>query len=195
MSLEEFKRSCIDLSADEVVERFLIERSAYFFDHVQTGKEYEFKKDIASILKVHIRDVVIVGSGKLGFSLKPDESHLGYYPFNVFDSKGQGRSDLDIAIISSTLFDNEMRNLYDHTEYAKISWQERSGFAKYMLKGRLAIRFLPADFNFTKDVKTVQGKYRMAFGREINLEIYKSWYYFETYHQQNIKSIHVNLIA
>ncbi len=195
MSLEEFKRSCIDLKADEVVERFLIERSAYFFDYVQTGKEYEFKKDIASILNVHIRDLVIVGSGKLGFSLKPDESNVGYYPFRAFDANRDKKSDLDIAVISSYLFDSEIQNLYNHTDYSKTYWQNRNSFAKYILKGRIAIRFLPTEFKFTKAVREAQEKYRMEFGREINIEIYKSWYFFETYHRQNIKGIQINLIA
>lgn len=195
MSLEEFKKSCIDCRPDEVVERYLIELPSYFFANIQTGKEYEFKRNIARMLHVHIRDIVIVGSGKLGFSMKPDESNSGLYPFIVFDGKKGQKSDLDIAVVSSSLFDREMQNLYDHTDYAKVNWNDRNSFAKYMLKGRLAIRYLPGEFLFTKAVRDVQEKYRMEYGRQVNLEIYKSWHYFETYHQQNVRSIQVNLIA
>lgn len=194
MLIEEFKQSCIKLKPDEVVERFLIEKSSFFFNEIEVGKEYEFKKDIAKILQVHIRDILVVGSGKLGFSLKPDDSATGLYPFIAFDGNADRKSDLDIAVVSSELFDKEIRNLYDHTGYAKQTWGQKSGFAKYVLKGRLAIRFLPSDFKFTKEVKEVQEKYKMRYGRNVNLEIYKSWYYFETYHQQNIHNIHINLI-
>ncbi|NGM60477.1 hypothetical protein G5B30_00975 [Sphingobacterium sp. SGG-5] len=195
MSLEEFKKSCIDCNPDEVVERYLIEKPSYFFNNVEKGKEYEFKKDIASILNVHIRDVVIVGSAKLGFSIKPDDSDAGLFHFSPFDGKNGRKSDLDIAIVSSSLFDGEMQNLYNHTGYAKNFWEDRPRFAKYILKGRLAIRFLPEGFKFTKEIKDVQDKYRMAYGRVVNIEIYKSWHYFETYHQQNVRRIQVNLIA
>jgi len=195
MLVDEFKESCITSLPDEVVDKYLIERPSYFFEHIQQGKEYEFKKDIACILKVHIRDIVIVGSGKLGFSMKPDDSYTGLYRFLPFDGNTEKKSDLDIAIVSSLLFDTEMQNLYDHTGYAKVTWDARSSFAKYMLKGKLAIRYLPGEFRFTKEVRSVQEKYQKEYGREVNLEIYKSWHYFETYHRQNVKSIQVNLIV
>jgi len=195
MSLEEFKKACIESKPDEVVDRFLIERPSYFFEQIQKDKEYEFKKDIACILGVHIRDIVIVGSGKLGFSMKPDNSNAGLYPFLAFDGNEDKKSDIDIAVVSSLLFDKELQNLYNHTAFAKENWATRSDLAKYMLKGRLVIRFLPGEFQFTKSIHTVQEKYRMEFSRDINIEIYKSWYYFETYHQQNVRSIQVNLLA
>jgi NADPH:quinone reductase-like Zn-dependent oxidoreductase len=191
---EEFQESCKSLKPDEVVERYLIERTSYFFDQVQDYDEYSFKKDIARLLNVHIRDVVIVGSAKLGFSIKPDVSSAGLYSFTNFDGK-KDKSDLDIAVVSSFLFDQEVQNLYDHLDYARNSWEARKDFAKYILKGRLRICFLPSTFNFSKAVKEVQEKYQMAFGRTVNLEIYKSWHYFETYHQQNVLNIHVNLIV
>ena len=199
MQLEEFKQNCISSKSDSIVQRYLIENSTYFFNEIETGKEYEFKKEIAIILNVHIRDIVIVGSGKLGFSLKPDDSNIGLYLFKEFDYNYKNnlstkKSDLDIAIISSYLFDKEIKNLYNHTGFYKTKWEDRNSFAKYVLKGKLAIRFLPIDFQFTKEIIEVQEKFKMEFGREINLEIYKSWYYFETYHQENIKNIQVNLL-
>lgn len=197
MSLEEFKRSCIDCNPDEVVDRYLIERPSYFFEKIGDGHEYEFKKEIAQLLSVHIRDIVIVGSGKLGFSLKPDNSHPGLYPFTPFDGRTSKKSDLDLAIVSSSLFDRELQNLYDHIVVAKEKWvnSARESFSSFILKGRLTIRNLPGEFQFTKDVRSVQGKYRMKYSRDINLEIYKSWHYFETYHQRNVLNIHINLIA
>jgi hypothetical protein len=56
------------------------------------------------------------------------------------------------------------------------------------------LRFLPIDFPLTKEIAQVQENYQMEYGRKINLEIYKSWYFFETYHQDNIKNIQINLI-
>jgi hypothetical protein len=104
---------------------------------------------------------------------------------------------LDVAVISSVLFDEQLKNLYDHTsQYTSPDFKDekRKEFAKYILKGRFAIRLLPTDFPMTKDVISVQEKYRILYGRVVNIEIYKSWYFFETYHENNIKSIQNNLI-
>jgi len=196
MILEEFKHHCIHNKPDIVVQKFLIEESSYFFNEIIKGEEYDFKREIATILEVHIRDIAIVGSGKLGFSLKPNSGATNLYQFKSFDAGGiDKKSDLDIAIISSYLFDKEIENLYKHMGFYKTKWEDRVSFAKYVLKGRLAIRFLPESFPLTKGILKVQEKYKMQYGRVVNIEIYKSWYYFETYHQENIKNIQVNLIA
>lgn len=200
MLLEEFKAHCINYKPEIVVQKFLIESPTFFFNTVKEGEEYDFKKEIAGILGIHFRDILIVGSGKLGFSIKPD-SGTPLYRFKSFDhdvDKGVSeiRSDLDVAIVSSNLFDNEIENLYNHMGYYKdIAWPDRNSFGKYMLMGRLAIRFLPNSFPLTRGVAKVQEKYKMEYGRIVNIEIYKSWHYFETYHRENIRKIQVNLIA
>ncbi len=196
-AIDDFRKSCNNLEPYEIVDRYLIEKPSYFFEYIRNGGEYEFKKEIAQLLEVHIRDIVIVGSGKLGFSLKPDKVDSRLYPFTIFDGRNEKKSDLDIAIISSSLFDKEMQNLYDHTSVERSKWKhyDRDNFSFFIMKGRLTIRNLPKEFQFTKDVRNVQKKYRMEYGRDINLEIYKSWHYFETYHQQNIFTIKLNLFA
>jgi hypothetical protein len=192
MILEDFKRYCLSYKADILVQKYLIENNSHFFDKVKNGEEFEFKKEIASKLDVHIRDIIIVGSGKLGFSLKPEKETPGLYLFREFDSNKV--SDLDVAIVSPFLFDNAIKQLYSHTDFYKNSWRERNSLAQYALKGRIATRFLPVDFKLTKEIAEVQQDYQMRYRREVNIEVYKSWFYFETYHQQNIKNIQINLI-
>jgi len=194
MLVEEFKQGCINLKPDIVVQKYLIEGESYFFTKVLQSEEFAFKKEISEKLDVHIREIVIVGSGKLGFSLKPESNtDAGLYLFRNFDEKKV--SDLDVAIVSSTLFDKEMKNLYNHAGYYKqYQWSDRNSFAKYVLKGKLATRFLPNDFKLTNEIRGVQNRFKMEYARDINFEIYKSWHYFETYHQENIKNIQINLI-
>lgn len=202
MILDDFKAQCVICKPDIFVQKYLIENETFFFNEPNNRDEFEFKKDIASLLDVHIRDIVIVGSGKLGFSIKPEKDVPGLYLFKEFDydfnlSAENEKSDLDIAIISSNLFDKEIKNLYNYTNFYDKSylWKERTDLAKYVLKGRLATRFLPVSFQLTEEIKNTQEKYQMQFGRTVNLEIYKSWHFFETYHQENIKNIQVNLIS
>ncbi len=192
MVLEEFKKHCILYKSDILVQKYLIENKAHFFDKIKTGEEFEFKKDIASKLNVHFRDIVIVGSGKLGFSLKPEKDAPGLYLFREFDSSKI--SDLDVAIVSQLLFDSAIKQLYTHTNFYKNIWKDRNSLAQYALKGKIATRFLPMDFKLTKEISEVQEEYQMKYSREVNIEVYKSWYFFETYHEQNIKNIQINLI-
>ncbi len=76
-----------------------------------------------------------------------------------------------------------MRNLFEHTKFYKEEivkeWGHRNPFAKYFLKGRLALRYFPLDFKLTQEIEKVQSKYQMALSRKVNIEIYKSWYFFE----------------
>lgn len=201
MNKEDFINSCIKLNTDIVVQQFIIDGSYYFFDTIKKGEEFNFKKAIANSLDVHIRDIVIVGSGKLGFSIKPDESSLSFYPFKDFDynfnvNAENEKSDLDVAIVSSKLFDEQLISLYSHTngylksEYSKSG--QLSGFAKYILKGWLRPDKVPNDYVITSDIRKVQEEYKTKFGREVNIGIYKSWYFFENYHQNNIRRIKLN---
>lgn len=194
MTKKEFIKICKLNKPDVIVQKHIIEDDTYFFSEIIKGNEFEFKKDIANILSVHIRDLVIVGSGKLGFSLKPDKSGTGLYLFKKFDHDTSKKSDLDVGVVSSNLFDKEMKNLYDFMGFHRSFWDTKKDFAKYTLKGRIAIRFLPSSFKLTDEVKKVVEKYKMEYGREINIEIYKSWHYFETYHRENIKNIQINLL-
>ncbi|MCT3947833.1 hypothetical protein AB2S32_02995 [Elizabethkingia anophelis] len=205
ISIDDFKLSCRNEPHDIVVQKYIIEGTSFFFNKISEEKtEFDFKKEIAKTLDVHIRDIVIVGSGKLGFSLKPDIYSPSVYEYKEFDydfkqDSTKEKSDLDIAVISSSLFDKEMRNLFNHTNFyneesVKI-WGNRNNLAKYFLKGRLATRFFPIDFKLTQEIREIQSEYQMQYGRKVNIEIYKSWFFFETYHQQNIQNIHLNLIA
>jgi hypothetical protein len=193
MTQNEFIKHCESLKPDLIVQKFIIENETHFFSKIKVGEEFDFKQDIASILGVHIRDIVIVGSGKIGFSLKPDDAEAGLYLFKDFDSNKEKKSDLDIGVVSSDLFDRQMKNLYNFMVFKEKNWKKRSDFAYFTLLGRIAVRFLPENFILIDEIKKVVEKYKMEYGREINIEIYKSWHYFETYHRENIKNIQVNL--
>lgn len=204
MDVTKFKQDCIDKKPDIIVQEHLIDGTSFFFDEIQKGKEFEFKKDLARSLDVHIRDIVIVGSGKLGFSIKPDIVTPSLYQYKKFDfnyerDNGEKKSDLDIAIVSGSLFDRQLVNIYDHTNsYStdnSYKGSNKNAFAKYILKGWLVPKYIPEDYSLSLEIDAVQEKYKMEYGRDINIGIYKSWYFFENYHQNNIKNIQLNLIA
>ena len=201
MDITIFKDSCMKDDADIIVQKYLIDGASFFFDTIKVGQEFEFKKNIARSLDVHIRDIAIVGSGKLGFSIKPDRDTSGFYPFKKFDFDYEQdienkKSDLDIAIVSSQLFDKQLVKIYDHTDsYRSSDYQgkPKNSFASYILKGWFRPDFIPNNYSITDDISNVQDKYRAEYGRDINIGIYKSWYFFEKYHINNVNSIKLNL--
>lgn len=198
MDINKFKYDCLREEHDVIVQRYLLDGSSYFFDNNEKTDEFQFKKDIAKSLNVHIRDIVIVGSGKLGFSIKPDKDEPAFYPFRSFDDNK--KSDIDIAIVSEQFFNNQLIRLYNYTSgYSNQDvWNkasDRNSLAKYILKGWLKPEFIPKGYKISDQIQKVQSKYKMKFGRDINIGIYKSWFFFENYHKNNIKNIYLNLIA
>jgi hypothetical protein len=197
VELEEFKIDCVRLEITDIVQKYLIDGNSYFFEQFDLD-EYEFKKEIAHSLGVHIRDIAIVGSGKLGFSLKPDDTEPSFFPFKEFDD---GRiSDLDVAIVSEKLFNIQLQNLFEFTgHYTNHDlWSkptDRKSLALYVLKGWIKPEFVPGGYEITEKISQFQTTYQMRFGREINIGIYHSLYYFENYHKKNVENIQLNLIA
>lgn len=202
--LVDFKRECVTNSAEIITQKYLIEGYSYFFSlYYDSNEEYLFKKKMANSLKVHLRDICIVGSGKLGFSIKPDIEQPGFYPFKLFDqdydkNNENIKSDIDVAIVSGSLFDKQILNIYNHTScYDKtfIKNKEIKDLGSYVLKGWIFTDVLPKSYQLDGSYLDVKQEYENKYEREINIGIYKSWYYFEKYHQNNIKNLSLNLIS
>lgn len=201
--LARFKEDCKSREPDEIVQRHLIDGASYFFNKLYSlDDEFEFKKSLADSLGVHIRDIVLVGSGKLGFSIKP-ENDLGLYLFKAFDydfsmNEDNKKSDLDVAIVSSQLFDDQLVKLYQHTDCyldSVINSGARNQIAKYVLKGWIQPNTLPNDYNISQSIEDTQIHLSKIYKRDVNIGIYKSWFYFEKYHQRNIETLSLNLTA
>ena len=198
MDLSIFKNDCISINPDLVVQKYLLDGSSYFFNNYDIVDEFSFKKAIALSLNVHIREIAIVGSGKLGFSIKPDIDEPSFFPFHKFDSRK--KSDLDIAIVSNSLFDSQLMRLFEHTSHYSNNeiWKKnthRKSLAYYILKGWMKPEYIPSQYKISEKIQDTQSLYKMKFGRDINIGIYKSWYYFENYHINNIRNIYLNLVA
>lgn len=203
MTIENFKNDCMTESSDIVVQKYLIEGGSFFFNSFYNdNEEFSFKKELASSLNVHIRDIAIIGSGKLGYSIKPDEN--SFYQFKCFDfdysnNIDNEKSDLDIAIVSSNLFDKQLVSIYDHTDcYRDTEFNkkgQRASFGRYILQGWLNTEHIPDGYVISSEIIEAQRTLGDKYNREINYGIYKSWYFFEKYHINNIDRLKLNIIA
>lgn len=188
--------------------KHILDGESNFFHQNEPLDEFKWKKKIAECFNVNIRDIVIVGSGKLGFSVKPQS---GGYLLNCFDSKGVGTSDLDIGVINSDIFDLQMRNIY----YFTNAYRDKSLFlrtidgdevntydeyAKYVLKGWIRPDKMPKNFNFGFHMKRdctqiLKEDFRKQYNRKVSFGIYKSWFYFQDYQVKNLDGLRNTLIA
>jgi len=85
MTLDNFQEDCSLMPLDIVVRKNLIEGGSYFFEDLEMHEEFQFKKDLAESINVHLRNIVVVGSGKLGFSIKPDKDNNRLCQYKAFD--------------------------------------------------------------------------------------------------------------
>ena len=116
----------------------------------------------------------MVGSAKLGFSIAPTQR---YRPFGE-------ESDIDLAVVSSQLFDTFAQATFDywrHTPY----WPQYQTCVKYMFRGWIRPDLLPPALAQRKrwweffQALTAEG----TFGTyQIRAGLYKSWHYLDSYH-------------
>ncbi len=177
-SLNEFKQDLIIQSVSTIVRKHITFGLSYILSH---EKYYELKSEVAEFFHIHPNEVLIVGSAKLGFSIAPDKK---YRPFNDV-------SDIDVAIISSNLFDTVWDQVFNY----KIEvgyWEQEDKFKDYLFRGWIRPDKLPPakSFKLGKDwweffrkltSKGNYGSYNIRGG------LYKSWSFLEKYQSICVK--------
>jgi len=167
----------------------------YFKDYLKAtnpSNEYdEFKRFVATSLKVNFNDVGLVGSGKTGYSMAPDKD-LRDFCIEHEDSKLI--SDLDLVIVSRTYFHQFWSAYLDlYNDNANIGgYKEVSNniFRKFIsIKNPKPIHeffkeWIAKTEQFNKDYQTLFG-----IKHEINYRIYESWDAVEMYHLKGIQEL------
>lgn len=161
---------------------------------INQDKYIDLKGEIAEHFKIHPNEVLMVGSGKMGFSISENLSE-GKHRYRHFSDN----SDIDIAIISQSLFDDIWKLLYEYIQDGAY-WPKQQQFANYHFKGWMRPDKLPNTntFKFTQEnwwdffsmITTTQkyGIYKIRGG------LYRNWDFFETYQLQSIKQCKIELI-
>lgn len=144
---------------------------------LEKENEAELRREVSNKFEVSIRDVLIVGSARLGFTIvqKPNRPTFSHF----------GNSDIDVAIISRQLF-----NLY--WELTLNHWEDHSDWAKaekfrlYLFRGWLRPDMLPTGKGFEASdewfdfFRSLQASGRFG-GYKINAGIYYDETFLERY--------------
>ena len=98
--LEEVKRAAASSDPVVFVHEWLLSSDPFAFRST-VGGYARFRAELAHALGVHAAQLTLVGSGQLGFSLRPDRLLRSF----------RRDSDLDVVIVSSEVFDRAWEDL------------------------------------------------------------------------------------
>lgn len=171
------KRFKADLSTLDV--RTIVQKHITFGDCFVLDQEEHFALKVAVSKKweLHPSEVLVVGSGKLGFSIAPAKR------YNTFGD----HSDVDVAVASAELFDRVWREVFDY-DRAGGDWPQKDAFKRYFFRGWVRPDMLPPSTLFALGSEwwdfftslTSSGEY----GRyKIQGAIYRSWWFLERYQE------------
>lgn len=194
MVIDDFFEKLMKQNSDEELYDFCRKYVLHGTPHVFINKEneyYEFRKKIATKFNISFHEVYIAGSAKLGFS-----------PFKkkLFDYN----SDIDVAIISSELFDKYMGDIAGYQEnYNKAKYvvreKELNAYHKFLeciVIGWLRPDMLPISFQ----IKAIQDSWfeyfrSISHGKsevgnyKVSAGVFKSYDHFEKYIISGFKSL------
>ncbi|WP_203031508.1 hypothetical protein [Segatella copri] len=165
-----------------IVRKYIIHGIPYVFKD-NANRYYDFREQIANHWHVGFQEVLILGSGKLGYS---------YHKNSVFSDE----SDIDVAIVNQSLFESfylEIRNfqyrlesgLETLTSHEKCEYNR---FLSYMIKGWMRPDILPAKITgkLSKDewfsyFKSISYNNNLAGNYKVSAGLFKNFDYMEYY--------------
>ena len=183
-NIEKFKKDVInhDISIDRLVQKYLIFGTPYIFKDDEE-KYYVLKEIVSKSLSVSISCITVVGSCKLGFSLKPTKlwEHISE------------ESDIDIALINPELFDTFWKEFYEINSKLQSRTEEQDknyqSFLNYFFRGWLRIDLFPYEYAKKKTVSELTRQLFSIYGRKASLGIFRNEFFFESYHKENLNKI------
>lgn len=135
--VDDFKADLGQLTSIQLIRKYIYNGSCSTLnDH----HHYRLKEEISEHFDVQFNDVIIVGSAKLGFSIKPSKR---YSPFGE-------DSDIDVAVVSTALFQRIWEEAYLYKK-SKADWPAAASFFNYLSQGWIRPDKLPSSayFSFT----------------------------------------------
>jgi hypothetical protein len=174
-----FKDDLGRLESREIVQRYITFGETAKLDPAQ---HFVLRSRIAAEFNIHPLEVVVVGSAKLGFSIKPTRR---YGEFG--DS-----SDVDVALVSNELFRRFWRDMQEYVDGVGF-WPKRRDFERIFFHGWIRPDLMPpseshpqtrAWWEFFRGLTASRecGQYKIAAG------IYFDWHCLERYQTRGVKA-------
>lgn len=171
-------RSMLDSGADvlTIVRRRVLHGAPYALSE---DDAYGVARDVAEYWDVHPnRDVFVVGSAQLGFSISPNKR---WKPFG-------DTSDIDVAVVSDRLFERYWEDV-DRYAGEPTSWANRDRCKLSLASGWLRPDLLPGSMasDWFEFFRTLQRDQRYGGGIKIAAGIYYSMGFLERYQSRAVR--------
>ena len=191
-SLDEIKEDLMKIDTKQFYMKHIVRSENWYLEHVLSLTDIvkavdDFKIIVSDAMGISYNSVMMVGSGKTGYSLSPQKK---LKQFTVETSENE-KSDIDIAIISLPIFDRlwkEFRKAYNITNKRYYSHISREIYRGYINEQN--IKLIEPCRIFWKSLSceaTKKLKQKMYFKHEINYRVYRSWEDFEEYNLESIR--------
>lgn len=191
---DDIKNDLLKISVKAFYMKYLLRTDNWYFEKILNIEEKDiihavddFKMLVSDAFGIGFNNVFMVGSAKLGVSLSPKKS------FKPFIDEGENQSDIDIAIISSQLFDffwRLFRKSYSVTNKKYYGYISRGIYRGYISdKNLLNIEECRVEWIKKSNVATKSLQHDMYFKHEIHYRIYRDWKDLEEYHIQSIEQL------
>lgn len=203
-TLDEIKKDLRDLTGKQFYTKHIIRSDNWYIQNYLEKKPDEvirllddYRLIISESMGVSFNSVMMVGSGKLGYSLSPpdvthpEKSKL-FQPFND-DESVRKVSDLDIAIISNDIFQEYWKlfrksfRMQYITTYSHLYQELYRGYINE--RNILEVEGCRKEWNKTAALSKKRIHEELYFRHDISYRIYRSWEDFEEYNIQNIEKL------
>ena len=183
--IRKFKKDLKDngITDGKIVKKYVLFGTPYIFEKNEEAY-FNLKEEIADHFSISITNVVMTGSARLGFSIKPGKlwTHIS------------SDSDIDIAIIHEGTFDRYWKDLFEfNVNITPRSTEEDTQFRKfleYLFKGWIRPDLFPFNYQGKKEwFEFTRKLYNKYDNRKLSIGIFRNEYFFENYQISNIKTI------
>lgn len=134
--IEAFKKDLLTLGDPELVNKYYLSGAAFAFDD---NHQYRLRQTVADFFAIDYTQVFMVGSAKLGFSIKPERR------FMTFCDK----SDIDIVLVCQSLFEEIWQEIFSFERNGGY-WPKMLEFKKYHFQGWIRPDKLPLEPSFSR---------------------------------------------
>lgn len=174
-----FKSDLVSLDIRDVVRKHITTGTPAAFSD---SDYFSLRQIVGNQFEVHPSAVVLVGSCRMGFSLKPEKRYVPARP----------GSDLDLAIISPDRFNDYWARVHGYWRLSR-TWSKRKRFLQAFFRGWIDPRWLPPIKRFESAKVWVHFfddlmKSRRFGIRRITARIYHSFEFLESYQEEMVQA-------
>lgn len=198
-TLTELKDDLKNLESYDFYLKHIVKSYNWYFEEILgipenrlLGQIDEFKHIVSNSLEISFNSVIMVGSGKIGYSLSPVPKKR----LKAFNTNGKVRniSDIDIAVISDKLF-HKYWNILRHSYKTKYEAFYSEVLYCDIYRGFINERILNEIEGCRREWKNNSRESKknltdsMFIKHNISYRLYRSWEDFEDYSVQSIKKL------